>query len=343
MAGLAVAYEILPKSHVGSFVESVGEAEAEAEDVWIKSICVNCVNFCGIQVHRVNGVVVRIDGDPDHPYNLGRLCPKGNSGIMQLYHPYRLKVPLKRTNPEKGIGVDPKWVEISWDEVYDIAAEKIRATRGDKIIWIQGHGKYVMHKYFMKSIVKALKTPNKIHRGSICEASRHVGDELTWGGHGFLPDLDHCNYLIVFGAGIISAEQWNRWLDRKTLSAAERGMKLVVVDPRLSRIATKAMHWNGEWIPIKPTTDGAFLLAMAHVLIREGLYDEEFLKTYTNAPFLVHPETGKFLREDEKELVWDVEAGGTVAYDKATKPALTGTYLIDGVKYKPAFQLFSDQ
>ncbi|MFQ6095982.1 MAG: molybdopterin-dependent oxidoreductase, partial [Candidatus Bathyarchaeia archaeon] len=250
-----------------------------------------------------------------------------------------LKVPLKRTNPEKGIGVDPQWVEISWDEAYDTAAEKIAAARGNSIIWLQGHGKYVMHSYFMKSIVKALKTTNKIHRGSVCESSRHLGDELTWGGHGFLPDIDNCNYLIVFGTDTFSGEQWARWLDRKIILANERGMKLVVVDPRLSKIAAKA----DEWIPIIPTTDGAFLLAMAQVLINEDLYDEEFLKKYTNASFLVSPD-GYFLRDGAgKELVWDEEVGGTAAYDTASKPALTGTYSIGGVEYKPSFQVFSDQ
>src|SRR3972149_224939 len=101
------------------------------EDTWVTSACGMCYSPCGIKVHRVNGVVVKIEGNPDFPHNLGRLCAKGNAAIMTLYDPNRVKAPLKRTNPAKGIGVDPKWVEISWEEALDTIAERLRKTRAD--------------------------------------------------------------------------------------------------------------------------------------------------------------------------------------------------------------------
>ncbi|MBI4320611.1 MAG: molybdopterin-binding protein, partial [Chloroflexi bacterium] len=88
-------------------------------DEWIKSACNMCFSSCGIKVHRVDGVVVKIEGDLDNPLSQGRLCAKGLAGMMSLYDPYRLKVPLKRTNPRKGRGEDPRWVEITWDEALD--------------------------------------------------------------------------------------------------------------------------------------------------------------------------------------------------------------------------------
>ena len=84
-------------------------------DRWIPSACSMCYGQCSIRGHVVDGTLVKIEGNPDSPIGSGRLCAKGTSGMMMLYDPNRVNKPLKRTNPEKGIGVDPKWVEISWD------------------------------------------------------------------------------------------------------------------------------------------------------------------------------------------------------------------------------------
>ena len=89
------------------------------EDVWIHTQCPRCYNDCGIQVQRVNGVAVKIEGEPGSTHGAaGGLCGKGSAGLQVLYDPNRLNVPLRRTNPEKGIGVDPKWKEITWEEAY---------------------------------------------------------------------------------------------------------------------------------------------------------------------------------------------------------------------------------
>ena len=105
---------------------------ATSKDEWVRSICYMCYFCaCAIKVHRVNGTVVKIEGDAEGPYNLGRLCAKGNAGLMSLYDPTRVKVPLARTNPAKGIGVDPKWREISWDEALECIADRLRKVRQD--------------------------------------------------------------------------------------------------------------------------------------------------------------------------------------------------------------------
>jgi len=90
------------------------------EDVWLPTQCDRCYNDCGIQVHRINGVTVEIVGEPDSTHGAeGGLYSKSVAGLQVLYDPNRLNVPLRRTNPEKGIGVDPKWKEITWDEGLD--------------------------------------------------------------------------------------------------------------------------------------------------------------------------------------------------------------------------------
>src|SRR3990170_4356528 len=108
-----------------------GRAKSLAtEDVWIRSVCYMCYFCsCAIKVRRVNGMVVKIEGEPEGPYNLGGLCAKGNAGLMGLYDPGRVKAPLMRTNPVKGIGIDPGWKEISWDEALDHIAVRLRKIR----------------------------------------------------------------------------------------------------------------------------------------------------------------------------------------------------------------------
>src|SRR3989304_839847 len=89
------------------------------EDIWIHTTCERCYGLCGTRVRRVNGVAVEIQGEPDSTFGSeGGLCGKGLSTLQVLYDPNRLNVPLRRTNPEKGIGVDPKWKEITWEEAY---------------------------------------------------------------------------------------------------------------------------------------------------------------------------------------------------------------------------------
>lgn len=99
------------------------------EDAWIPTACDMCYNVCTVRVHRVNGVAVKVEGIPEAPPNYGKVCAKGNAALMNLYNPHRILGPLRRTNPRKGIGVDPQWKEITWDEAMDLLVEKLRAAR----------------------------------------------------------------------------------------------------------------------------------------------------------------------------------------------------------------------
>lgn len=310
---------------------------------YVKSQCVHCVNFCGIEIKIQDGVIRAIYPDKARAdyYNWG-ICPKGASGVFNTYNPYRLKKPMKRTNPEKGMGVDPKWVEISWDEAFATIADKlakIRAENPSKLVWHHGHGKYLIGDQFPKAFAAAFGTPNVIHRTTTCEAARHVADELTWGYHGILPDLEYTNLYLNFGANAFESEQWARWLDHATMDAKERGMKLVAIEPRLSHTGAKA----DEWIPIRPAKDMMLLLGMAKVLLDDGTIDKDFLVNYTNAPQLVGAD-GKFLRDkDGKVLVWDSVSNAAKPFVDGVKPALLGRYDVDGKPCATSLQLLADQ
>ncbi len=356
---------LLAFAALGNSLANLAKIKAEAEkssglayaleqslkgERYIPTTCCVCVNFCGIKVKVVDGVARAIYPDENRAeyFNWGN-CPKGLSGIFDMYNPYRIKAPLKRTNPDKSPDADPKFVEISWEEAFDEIAKRLKKIMEEdprKFVFQWGHGKYLMGDKVTKAFLKAVGSPNNVHRTTTCEAARHIADEITWGYHGILPDLEYCNYLINMGANYFEAEQWARWLDHACLDAMERGMKLVVVEPRLSNLGAKA----DEWIPIKPGTDVVFLLAMARVLIENGYVDKDFLITYTNAPFLVG-EDGKFLKKKvgfgkeakKVPLVWDKKKNRAVTYDEAEEIELDAEVTVDGKKYKTAFRIWKEE
>lgn len=308
----------------------------------LKSTCVHCVNFCGIEVHKTGGVIRSIQPDRGRRdiYNHG-ICPKGVSGAFTSYNPYRVKAPLKRTNPLKGVDQDPRWVEISWEEAFQTIAEKLDKIRKDnpsKLIWQHGHGKYLIGDNFPKAFAKAFGTPNVIHRTTTCESARHVADDITWGYHGFLPDIEHCNLFVVFGANYFEAEQYARWLDHAVTRAKERGMKIVVIEPRLSHVGAKA----DQWIPVRPGKDVVLVMALTRLLIDAGHIDAPFLTTYTNAPELVGAD-GKVLRDGEgKPLVWDAVSKTAKPFAEGVAPTLRGSFTVDGKPVRTAFDVYAD-
>lgn len=330
-----------------ALAQETTQAGQDAGERLIPTGCGICRNHCNIMVRVKDGVVRAIY--PNTKVRLGGkfvannwgICPKGVAGVFHVYNPYRVKKPLKRTNPEKGMGVDPQWVEIEWEEALDEIANKLKEVRNKDprgFIIQYGAGKYLWGDKTHKAFAKAFGSPNAIHRTTICEGGRHVADELTWGHHEFLPDLENTRLLVVIGANPSEAGQWARWLNKFIADAVDKGMRLIVVDPRLSQTAAKA-H---KWIPVRPGTDVVLLLAVAKTLIENGYVDEEFLVTYTDAPYLVG-EDGKFLRDnDGNPLVWDTVTGQATPYIEGVKPALTGSYVVNGQTYKTAFQVFID-
>lgn len=295
--------------------------------------------IAGILARVVDGRVVKLEGHPSHPRNLGTLCPKGQAQIMAFYDPYRVKAPLKRVNEK---GVPGEWVETSWDEALDIVAQKIKEARGRDprlVLWQKGRSK--AEAFYDNAFVKALGAV-KLHHGAYCSDAGYRASEYTIGFHGVLhPDFKHCRYLINWGWNITNAGgnllcfiTWQRQL----VDARARGMKVITIDP----LRLGAGPHTDEWIPIKPGTDLAFWLAIANVLIEAGYVDREYLTKYTNAVFLVK-EDGYFLRIGNKEAVWDTVTGSVKPYDAGgVAPALEGEYTVNGVKVKTAFQLFKE-
>ena len=311
------------------------------DDVWIPSVCKMCGNGCGILAHRVNGVVVKIEGNPDNPHNFGKLCAKGHAAIMALYDPKRLRRCLRRTNPRKGPGQDPGWQEVGWEQAMQEVATRLRAIAAEdprKLMIANGIAENEMARLVGAAFAEAFGTPNfatGVFFGTHTRASY-----MNTGSMHSEPDFDHCRLLILFGSQKGSISGHDTMKSALAMAQARlRGMRTVVFDPVCTPTGAKA----SEWMPLVPGTDGAVALALLHVLVNElGLIDEPFLAQQTNAPYLVGA-TGRYLRDPQsgKPLVWDPAEKSPKNYDDAglTSPALTGEFEIGGQSYRPALDL----
>lgn len=264
---------------------------------WVPSCCNMCGGQSGIMVHVVDGVVNKIEPNPWNPNNYsnistdffdgyteehgcstgGAICPKGNAGIPQLYDPDRVKKPLKRTNPDKSPGADPKWEEISWDQALDEVADRMRELRdaGDahKLLWMSEDHSFT---HIQDDFCELYGSPNYSMHSNLCDVARKASFKTVMGDERPLADFIQSKYILLFGWNPTSAIKWV-YLPRVITQAVERGARLVVVDPYMSDTAAKA-H---EWVSLRPGTDGALALAMAHVIVREELYDKEFVEQWT--------------------------------------------------------------
>lgn len=315
------------------------------EDMWIPAACDMCYNGCTIRVHRVNGVAVKVEGIPEAPPNYGKVCAKGNAGLMNLYNPHRITSPLLRANPEKGIGINPQWKEISWDEALDLLVTRLRAARSkDPRSLVAATFDRYSH-FMLRSFLTAFGSPNltTVSAGFFCGNGMHPVAYTLTGSNDVHPDLKLCDYLLMFGTSYGFVSQMNAMgLTQEMAKARMRGMKLVVVDPVCSYAASQA----NEWIPIRPGTDAAFALSLMNVLVNElGLYDSAYLKKYTNSTYLVARD-GHYLRDpkNSKPMVWDARNSRAGTFD-AIEPmdgALEGDFHLEGTETRPAFQLFKE-
>jgi thiosulfate reductase/polysulfide reductase chain A len=243
-------------------------------DKIVPSFCELCFWKCGILAHVRDGRVTKITGNPAHPLSNGRLCPRGTGGIGLLYDPDRLKKPLIRRE-QRGSQV---FEEASWDAALNEVAgnmEAIRSKYGPEALALFTHGyggswfTHLMHAYGSPNIA----APSYAQ----CRGPREVGFQLTFGsgaGSPEITDMERSRVITLIGSHL--GENMHNTQVQDMATALARGAELVVVDPRYSIAAGKARYW----LPIKPGTDIALLLAWMHVIVGEGLYDREYVERY---------------------------------------------------------------
>jgi anaerobic selenocysteine-containing dehydrogenase len=316
--------------------------------------CYMCACRCGIRVTLRNGEVRYIEGNPDHPLNKGVLCAKGSSGIMKQYSPARLTKPLRRkTGANRG---DNEFEVISWDEAFDIMEERLRhlrATDPKKFALFTGRDQM---QALTGLFAKQYGTPNYAAHGGFCSVNMAAGMIYTMGGSFWEfggPDLERSRLFVMFG----TAEDHHSNPLKMAISKFKRdGGRFITINP----VRTGYSAIADEWVPIKPGTDGALILALVHEIIKQGLYDREFLIQYSNAAQLVnldkdHDEYGLLVRTEEEDTAHLAQPQDQVWWDRLTeKPVIThkpdaDPYLLgefkmdDGTPVKPAFQLLVDR
>jgi anaerobic selenocysteine-containing dehydrogenase len=248
---------------------------------FVKTVCSTCYCSCGVLAQVKDGRVVRIEGDPDHPWSKGALCPKGLSGIELLYHPDRLNYPMKRIG-KRGEG---KWQRISWNEALDTISfrlDEIKEKSGPEAICMAtGAGLYANYG-IMGYVAYLLGTPNMMTSGYICFNPAGTAAWSTIGYSAALFAQEMVNEEIFDSKCILlwASNPKNTHpypVGEGILKQKEKGVKLLVVDPRPTEYAKKA----DLWLKIRPATDDALALGMLHVIINEGLYDKKFVDDWT--------------------------------------------------------------
>src|SRR5512139_2724971 len=334
--------------------DPIGASQAGAKLEMRTTTCYMCACRCGIRVHLRDGEVRYIDGNPEHPLNKGVICAKGGSGIMKQYSPARLTKPLKRK--EGTARGDNVYEAIGWDEALAMLEERlrrIRATDPKKFALFTGRDQM---QALTGLFARQFGTPNYAAHGGFCSVNMAAGMIYTIGGSFWEfggPDLERAKLFVMMG----TAEDHHSNPLKIAIARFKRdGGRFISINP----IRTGYSAIADEWLPIRPGTDGALLLALIHELIALGLYDRNFLVRYTNAGQLVNmdaanDEFGMFVRTEvpeeegcfdpQNKLWWDRATNRpVVTHRPGTDPYLLGEFrLADGTAVKPAFQLLKER
>jgi anaerobic selenocysteine-containing dehydrogenase len=243
---------------------------------WMPTTCQGCTTWDPAEVFVQNGRAVKVRGNRYSKQNDGYLCPKGHISLQQLYDPDRVKTPMKRTNPRKGKGVDPKFVPISWDEALGTIADRMmelrKAGEPEKFMVMRGRYTY-MRDTIYSALPKVFGSPNGISHSAICAEAEKFGSYYTAGNWGYRDyDLSNAKYVLIWGCDPLSSNRMIPAAIKRFGDLLDRA-RVAVVDPRLHSSAAKA-H---EWLPVKPGTDGALAGAIAHIILTDGLWSKEFV------------------------------------------------------------------
>ena len=263
---------------------------------YLPNICSYCSTACDIVVRtRVNGKFMKpqkIDGNEKSTYNRGRICARGQSGPRTVYNPDRIKYPLIRVEgSERG---EWKFKKATWKEAMDYIRKKIEENKiqPHEVAVFAGQRACAYEKLGVFAFSASIGCPNIV--GSPmqhCVMAEHAGADVTVGTmithDELLVDMDNTKVLLTVGSNAAIA---GISVSRAVRFAKGRQNKMTVIalDPRLSETAAKA----DKWIPIKPGSDMAFLMAIIRLLIKNGWYEDEFLRRHTNAPFLIYDNNG---------------------------------------------------
>lgn len=263
-------------------------AQAAGGDTKItKSICHQCPARCGIDVYTTNGRVHAMYGTSDHPISNGKLCPKGHLGAYTLYDPDRFKGPMKRTNPKKGRDEDPKFVPISWDEALNTVADRLNKLRekgeSHRVALCYGRGWGASCAGLLGTFGGLYGSPNfPIGHSSMCSDGSIIAKRSTDGNGSYNSyDYRNANNLLMFGVGFLDAfRPYNNNMQVWGYIRGEKSprTKVTAIDVHMNTTLASSDHA----LLIKPGTDGALALAIAHLILVEGLWERSFVGDFAD-------------------------------------------------------------
>jgi anaerobic selenocysteine-containing dehydrogenase len=265
------------------FIYSNAEKEMELYgfDSVVKSHCRMCHGGCGVLVYVKDGSAAKIAGDPNCPINHGTLCSKGLASIQLAYHPDRLTYPARRVGPK----ASGQWERITWDEALNTIGERISTYKerfGAESI-VMGYGTGRENEAVIYRFANLLGTPNVLTAGHFCYGPRIATSIITCGTNPIVDYENKPNCIMVWGNNIVISNP-DEYKGEHFSVALNKGAKLIVADPRLTRIAARA----DVWLQLRPGTDAALAFGLLHVIVNEELHDRDFVKNHVHGwePFL---------------------------------------------------------
>jgi len=302
--------------------EGTLESKKQIGERVVKSACRMCHGVCGVLVHlQEDGRVAKITGDPDCPTSLGYICPKGRASVELLYHPDRLKYPLRRTG-ERG---ENKWQRISWDEALDTTAARFLDARAEygpeSVVAVNGTGRPQLA--FLERFFNCWGSPNILSIINNCYLPRIVAARMT---SGRFPVCDYYAFggvapklILNWGCNIAESGAADGMCGYQVTRTVNNGAKLIVIDPRKTRLAAKA----DCWLQLRPGTDDALAMGMIHTIINEELYDKDFVNRWTSGFDKLAERVKNYPPEKMAEIAWvrseDIKAAARMY--ASTKPA----------------------
>ncbi|MDX1522108.1 MAG: molybdopterin-dependent oxidoreductase, partial [Anaerolineae bacterium] len=242
----------------------------------IPTICFNCESACGLlaYVDKDTLEIQKFEGNPTHPGSRGRNCAKGPATKNQIYDPERILFPLKRVG-KRGEG---QWKRVTWDEVLDDIAAKIRkAIQEDRHNEIMYHVGRPGHDGYPNRVLQAWGVDGHNSHTNICSASARTGYALWAGFDRPSPDYANARVILLVSSHLETGHYFNPHAQR-IIEGKTDGARLIVLDPRLSNTASHAHQWLPTW----PGSEAAVLLAIANFLIQNNLYDRDFVRRWVN-------------------------------------------------------------
>ena len=244
----------------------------------VPSVCLNCSTTCGIIGHVIDNKVIKISGNPEDPNSLGKVCAKGESSPTINVYPERLIYPMKRVG-KRGEGL---WQRISWEEAYSEIAARINQCIDDnvpeQVAFHQGRSRVADET---ARFMSAIGSPTILNHRAICSSAKRAANYVCIGETDWETiDAENCRYFLNFGANIYEAHQGGLPLLERLIKARfDHGAKLVSFDVRLSNTAGRSDEWYAPF----PGTDGAIALAMGHSIMQAGVFNKDFIDTWTNS------------------------------------------------------------